>query len=384
MTSQPSLTHELSDLDGILSPFEMESVDISDRSAVASPPPSLQFKTRGTTEHAQQGSLWRTSDVFALSVAAKLREHGRFDLCEPLEICHKDPTYLRCTGCKAVAVRWNRCDLFFCARCQPRLARERSESVEWWTREVNQPKHAVLTLKNTEWLTPEHVRHMLKSFVRLRRSAFARKVTYWWHERETDVITKIRRWAEQTDTGHCIISKPWRGGFFRLEVTNESKGWHLHLHSLIDSDFIDARVLAIEWNRCNRGTGHIVKVKDARDHEYLKEVTKYAVKGSELAKWTGAEIAQFVDSFKGFRTFGVFGSLYGKRSVYKEWLKGLEHKRGACACGCEEFRACSAAEIEWLTETEGARPPPKPKAVVIDSQFGLGFASTSALRAIKR
>lgn len=279
------------------------------------PARSLQLETRGTTSQIHQGTLWRSGEVFASSVAAKLREFGRLDLAEPLEKCHSESVNLRCAGCQRVNTVWNRCDLFFCARCQPRLARERAESVEWWTKQIRQPKHVVLTLANTPDLTKEHVQHMKDSFTRLRRSVFA---------------------------------KNWLGGFYRLEVTNEGKGWHLHLHALVDCRFIDASGLAVAWNRCNRGTGHIVKVKDCREASYLKEVTKYAVKGSELARWSAADIATFVDAFEDIRTFGVFGELYGKRTEWKEFIAGLVEQRATCACGCSSFKVCTDSELEWL------------------------------------
>jgi hypothetical protein len=262
-----------------------------------------------------QGSLWRSGEVFAASVAAKLREFGRFDLCEPLEHCHTESINLRCSGCRRVNTVWNRCDLFYCPRCQPRLSRERAEGVEWWTKQIAQPKHVVLTTTNTPDLTKAHVRYLIKSFGRLRRMKIWRKV---------------------------------RGGFYRIEVTNEGRGWHLHLHILCDVNYLDASELSKAWNSANRGFGHIVKVKDCRDREYLKEVTKYAVKGSDLAKWSPADIATFVDAFKGVRSFGVFGVLYGKRTEWKEWLASLAEKRATCVCGCSDYKVCTDKELEWL------------------------------------
>jgi len=115
----------------------------------------------------------------------------------------------------------------------------------------------------------------------------------------------------------------WRGGFYTLEVTNEGKGWHLHLHALIDADWIDAGELAKVWNFCNRGTGYIVKVKDAREQNYLAEVTKYAVKGSDLAAWSASDIADFIDAWGKLDTFGVFGSIRGQQA---EWRKVLDEQ----------------------------------------------------------
>lgn len=300
----------------------------------------VQVQTRGASSHASQRSLLSSPSVFAASIAAKLRELGRLDLAKPIEHCHTERTHMRCTGCAKVSTFFNRCDLFYCPQCQPRLARERAQGVEFWTKKIAQPKHVVLTLTNTMSITTHHVRHIIKSFARLRRLKFARG---------------------------------WRGGFYRIEVTNEGKGWHLHLHALVDCDWIDARQLAIEWDKANRQTGHIVKVKDCRESNYLSEVTKYAVKGSMLAEWDATDIAQFIDAFTGVRTFGVFGSLYGLRSEWREFLDTLADKRQQCTCGCDTFRFLSDNDLEWEQCIAGGRPPPVPACAVIPAHPEFAF-----------
>lgn len=274
-----------------------------------------RLETRGVTSHTQQGMLWRSQLDFTATVIAKLRECGRLELTEGIGTCHTECLNLQCTGCKKTQKFWNRCDLFFCPNCQPRLARERLKSVEWWTEQIRSPKHVVLTLENTKSMTPEHVKHLLKSFARLRRMAFC---------------------------------KNWTGGFFRVEVTNEGKGWHLHIHALVDCRFIPQDGLAVAWNQANRGTGYIVRVLGVHGDSYLREVTKYAVKGSEIAKWSGPDIAAFIDAFKGRRTFGVFGKLYKLRAAHREAMTEVAAERATCDCGCTTFKVRSDAELEWL------------------------------------
>ena len=50
--------------------------------------------------------------------------------------------------------------------------------------------------------------------------------------------------------------------------------------------------------------------------------------------------------FSGCRTFGVFGSLYGKRTEFAEWLKPIRDHKPKCDCGCQTMRFFS--EAEWL------------------------------------
>lgn len=291
----------------------------------------LQLEKRGTTTHTQ-AEFWRSQTIFKNTVWAKLLEAGREEIADKIKDCHTLDSYLCCRGCNKATKVWNRCENFFCPECQPRLSRDRKEAVEWWAKQTTQPKHVVLTVRNTTNLTKDYVLQIKQSFSRLRRSRFAAN---------------------------------WVGGFYSLEVTNEGRGWHLHIHALVESRYIDARQLATTWARCVGQDCAIVKVKDARGKDYLAEVTKYAVKGSELASWTGHDIGLFVDAFTGVRTFGVFGSLYGKRAEWSNFLKTLGDFKPTCSCGCSDFLFLSPNQLLERLETHdkspvlGApRPPP--------------------------
>jgi hypothetical protein len=268
-----------------------------------------------------QSEFWKNTLTLKASLAAKLREAGEIGLAATLDDCHSFATNQVCTHCGTVKRFWNRCDRLWCPACQPRLTRERQDSIKWWTNEVKQPKHVVLTVRNTSNLSSAKLTWLKNCFARLRRRNFARS---------------------------------WRGGFWSLELTNEDRGWHLHLHCLIDADWIDARLLAIEWGSVTHGEGYIVKVKDCRETSYLQEVTKYAVKGVQLVTWKPQDIILFINAFEGQRTFGVFGSLYGKRSEFKCYLKTELAYVPSCACGCDSFKYLNDDECEvFLSEHFG-------------------------------
>lgn len=303
----------------------------------------IQLENRGTTSQANtpqvalsgrihQMLLWSKQTVHKNSTAAKLRSIGRTVEAEKLERCHTIFTVAQCSKCAAVQKFPNRCDLFFCAECQPRLSSDRRKAVEWWTKEIAQPKHVVLTLKNTPDLTRGHKDELLKWFNNLRRRKFARN---------------------------------WLGGFYRIEVTNEGRGWHLHLHALINAHWIDEIELSLQWQEVTNGFGRIVRVKDCRQVNYLEEVTKYAVKGAQLAAWTPEQIATFIDAFDGAKTFGVFGDLYGKRTQFAEWFKMIRDQKPACKCGCNEmhyFTEAQFLEKDFVatSNVEAIPPPPVP------------------------
>lgn len=296
---------------------------------------TVKLETTGVTRqrgegHVMLGELWAANTIFKNSVAAKLREAGLTEEAALLEDCHSRRIFAQCNGCGSVQIFRNRCDNFFCPECQPKLAKKRAASVAWWTTQVNQPKHVVLTLKNIPILTKKYVKEFKSRISRLRHRKFCAN---------------------------------WKGGFYGLEITNEGKGWHVHAHLLVDARWIDAGGLAREWASVTAGESYIVKVKDCRGHDYLREVTKYAAKGSELANWTGEELRQFIESLRGVRTFGVFGSLYGKRTEWREWIASLKDLKPLCACG--SCRMSYYDENEWRERElhagplRRAMPPPQ-------------------------
>lgn len=323
--------------------------------ARAEPVLKVPLETTGVTQHDKQSELFNTRLLHKSSVIIKLRLAGADELADRLAGCHTEQSWAQCRGCARVRTFWNRCENFFCPCCQPTLARDRAESIQWWTREISQPKHLVLTVRNSATLTFAYVRWFKQCLTKLRRRKLFRHV---------------------------------RGGTWALEVTNESKGWHLHAHLLLDAHYIEESTIAKEWAEIVGQDMAIVAIRDARRTNYLKEVTKYAVKGSQLASWSPADIVTFITAFKGQRTFGVFGSLYGKRTLYAEWIKTLTGSRKKCECGCEQWRFFS--EQEWeahllTAEIKSGASMPPPNAGRSNPQrafaFGLSHATLAAIHA---
>lgn len=293
-----------------------------------SEPGSLLLETRGVTSHPTQSVMWEREIVFRESILAKLRGMGKAHLAGKMVECHTIETFKRCTGCRKVSKFFNRCELFFCPICAPRLSRERKQAVEWWTKQIKQPKHLVLTVRNTCDLTTEYVKFLKGQLGKLRRSKVFRAV---------------------------------QGGFYSMEVTNEGRGWHVHFHLLIDAPWLCMPDVSETWGKLVGQDFAICKIKDCRGADYLKEVTKYAVKGSELARWTPQEIACFISTFDGIRFFGVFGSLYGKRTEWRAWIEAITEIKPVCSCGCDTWRLLSPEELLWEAETKGGltgEPPP--------------------------
>lgn len=100
--------------------------------------------------------------------------------------------------------------------------------------------------------------------------------------------------------------KFWRsrvkGGCYVLEVKGVPGLWHIHLHGLIDSRFLDVYRLSKEWNKCS--PGKIVYVKNVPLSAIIHYVTKYICK-SDLPLAAQLEASR---SLKGTRLFQPFGS----------------------------------------------------------------------------
>jgi diadenosine tetraphosphate (Ap4A) HIT family hydrolase len=323
----------------------------------------LKVQTRGTTSQFEQQSFWTAKFDHKASIAAKLRQAGNYDLADKLDDCHRHTTFKRCRGCNKVTTFNNRCDLIICPTCQPRIARKRLDSVSWWAEKFIQPKHVVLTVRNVDSLTTENVNFLKHKLSALRRSKFAVKKTTR-HRGLRELINVRRKRGQPLRTADLrVTSYPWHGGLWSLEVTNESNGWHLHFHLLVESRFIDATGLAQKWAKLVGQKFAIVKVKDARRQDYLHEVIKYAAKSSTIAGWQPNDIAAFVAVFSDCRTFGVFGALYKIRASHGEWAKTLADCRDACECGSTNFQFYSQAAWDWYLETKETGPPKDPRSI---------------------
>ena len=257
-----------------------------------------------TQKHLAQDEFWTQVSAHHETLISKLDAAGRPDLVGRMRDCHTQVLSLTCVGCGICRMVSNRCEKRWCPICVARLARERREQLNWWIATLKQPKHVVLTCRNTEQISRQRVRQFRTALRKLRNQK---------------------------------LCSSWRSGVWSLEVTNESRGWHLHAHLLVESRWIDPAELSRAWAKLIGQDFAIVKVKDARKEDYLRELIKYVVKSSQLASWSPEDIAGFMDSFTGTRTFGVFGTLSGERARWKAELRGLRRERGSCECGCRKF-----------------------------------------------
>ena len=250
------------------------------------------------------GELFAKEQIHHDSIAAKLEPLVTGSRFENFKRCGNEFIFRTCQSCGSYEKLPYRCSMKWCPNCNWMITRKRRHLLTAFAKQISQPKHVVLTQRNFEVLSSTKIREFKKGLSRIRRNELFDEV---------------------------------RGGSYSLEITNEGRGWHLHAHLLVEAKWIDASKLAVQWGEQLGQEFGIVKVKDTRDTDYVVEVTKYVAKGSDVAKWSGEEIFQFVEAVSGVRMFGVFGRLFKYR---KQILKASEQPKPepkACECGCCDF-----------------------------------------------
>ncbi len=245
--------------------------------------------------------IWDKQDLWKETVAAKLRNLWDSNQVSNLNRCGQEKLYRTCKDCGETKTFEYHCDLKWCPRCQWRITARRMESIREWSSFIKQPKHLVTTQRNFQVLTHRQIQRHKKNLAKLRRSKCFEKV---------------------------------KGGCVSVEITNESRGWHLHAHWLLDARWIPVEEVSRTWGELvEQDEGAIVKVKDLRGttKNYVAEVAKYVCKGSDIASWQPNEILEFVRAIQGTRFFFRFGSLF-KHSREKK-----QREIKFCACGAHRF-----------------------------------------------
>lgn len=166
-------------------------------------------------------------------------------------------------------------------RCCPRCAGIRGfaakDKIRDLMRSMNAPRFVTLTLKHdNQGLKFMHDR-LMKSFRRLRNSAF-------WK-------SHVRHGVYVVETTHT----PGR---------NE---WHVHLHLVVDGEFMAQKVLAKEWKSVT-GDSMIVDIRAVHDREQTASyLCDYLSKPPTMNAWPAATLREFATAMHGRRIIGTFG-----------------------------------------------------------------------------
>jgi len=116
------------------------------------------------------------------------------------------------------------------------------------------------------------------------------------------------------------------GGASFLEVKRTSKGWHPHLHILIEGSYFPQSWLSELWLGVTRDS-KVVDIRKASDERTAKYVAKYACKGfSEENPLTHDQRVELVHALHGRRLVIAFGTWNKKFSVTKLLEESLDEE----------------------------------------------------------
>jgi hypothetical protein len=262
-----------------------------------------------------------TTDRKALRdhLAERLFDAEEFRLWNRIHKCG-EKLWIVCTCCGRAHEVETRCDLKWCPSCQPLLARRTVTRYEPVLSHVQWPLFVTFTTRN--YADAKSAREVRQAFTRLRRHR-------WWKR--------------------CV-----RGGVAQVEVSNRGKGWHPHIHALVDCRWLSVTVpepkariapdrwkavaraacseVAAAWSDCLGGRKASVKVRRVWSRDggdivpAMKEVLKYSVSPDTLDR-SIEEIAECIHALDRMRNLVSWGTLYRRPELKRE-----KHPL-ACECG---------------------------------------------------
>lgn len=273
---------------------------------------------------------------------SRLEDEGEDGLAEMLAGCGR-PMELTCTCCGEVHEIKVSCRKRWCPVCAWRISAARVARYSAAVQSMQWPLFVTLTRPNVKVIDLDVIRDMRRAFRRLRqRAAWARNV---------------------------------RGGVASLEITNTGRGWHPHIHAVIDCRWLALKTPAPRpidspraiqrkckqaatevgtlWAQCMRLPRASVKVKRAygsgstadptgRSGSIATEVLKYSVKATDLIE-SPDPIGPVLRVIGAARLVTSWGSCYGSRLVVDE----PDRVPTACTCGASGTMMPSEYVIRW-------------------------------------
>lgn len=248
----------------------------------------------------------------------RLESEHEFELATRLRKCGQR-LRLQCGECGTTREAETRCDIKWCPSCAPALSTRTLERYRGLCDSARWPLFVTLTIKNYESDDANFLRPLRRAFGKLRRLR-------WWKR--------------------AVV-----GGVASIEITNTGKGWHPHIHALLDCRWLavtvpepqhvtaDARAarfraaakeVSEQWNLCTgRKAGLKVRRIWKRDGgdptEAAREVLKYSVKGSDLVG-CAERIGPVLRMMEGTRLVTSWGSFFGHPANKRK-------RKEPCACG---------------------------------------------------
>lgn len=227
---------------------------------------------------------------------------------DKISACQTRGRRCQCNGCDYVWTIGDSCKHRLCPHCG-KVRAMRLYDVHKKLAERPNLKHLVLTIKNVDNIGGQ-TKLIRKYFERLRHRS--------------------------------VFKKAWRGGIYAIEYTyNRDTGWHVHIHALVDGDFIPQDYISKIWNQVNGNRGMVVWIERARQS---REVLKYMLKPSEDLLNDDDQLNEFILETTASRLVSGWGKWHG---VCEKILRAVIECPN---CGCREVKVF----ITYTVELDGS------------------------------
>lgn len=278
----------------------------------------------------------------------RLDDEGEYELAGVLEACGQ-PLKLHCVCCGHIKVTEQRCKKRWCPVCARQISAKRVAKYAGAVARMQWPLFVTLTRPNVRTITLDTIREMRRAYRRLRQRV-------WWDR--------------------AVV-----GGIASVEITNRGKGWHPHIHSILDcrwlavktpppkpTDSRDAmqrkfKLAAAEvggqWAAAlglKRASVHVKRAYTPRDlgphtgtnDSIAVEVLKYSVKASDLIK-CAEPIGDLLRLLGAARLVSSWGSMYGRQLVDDA---DDDEPRPSCECGAHKSLVPESIVDIWSRQAQ--------------------------------
>lgn len=254
-------------------------------------------------------NLTRTKKLTSSFVAEAIERAGWSAVAERIRGCGTEGKRYKCRDCGWTWAVGDWCMHRLCPGCGSRRAGRLFEAHRHLTGRPNL-KHLVLTFVNVQGLSWQYLEWVRGCFTRLRR----RK----------------------------LFRQSWVGGVYAIEFTyTKAKGWHVHIHALVDGRYVPQAVIAGVW-RGITGSAEVVWIERAKSS---RQVLKYILKPTmELL-----DSPDVLDNFLTVTEGRHFVSGWGK------WYRVSERKLFRGDLVCPKCQSPNVTFLGWVAMGPGSQ-----------------------------
>ena len=195
-----------------------------------------------------------------------------------LSDCRSGAFFVRHEETGEIQVRSHHCGLRWCPMCAASRQAWIASECERWFIQVDQPRLVTLTMRHTNAPLADQVNELYDHFRKFRRRKF---------------------FADRTKGG------VW---FFHIKKSQSDHKWHPHLHMLIDSDFLEHKLIRKLWLKIT-GDSDIVHIKAVTNPtNSVKHAARYSAEPCDLSTLALVDGLELYYSLNGRRLAGSWGS----------------------------------------------------------------------------